>query len=114
MENNTITESRQESVNVEFSIRCHVHGRYTGMRAPRTQCAQCWHIYNERQKSGVVERRIRVRGRGVNQTQELSNESVCSYVDNICDAKTDDQPENSFKDVAKRLYLKNRSNLLGY
>ena len=103
-----------ETVESNFAVSCHIHPRYKGLRKPRTDCPTCWAIYGERKASGTVERRIRVAGRGIEQRQELSTESVYSYVDYVTNLRSEDQPESDFKEVAKRLYLKNRKNLLGY
>ena len=113
MENHVI-ESKIESVESHFSVRCHIHSRYKGLRKPRTDCQNCWEIYRERKNSGTTERRIRVAGRGTEQRQELSTESTHSYVEHITDVRADDNGTTVFKDVAERLYKKNREKLLGY
>ena len=97
-----------------FAVTCHNHPRYKGLRKPRTDCPNCWQIYKERKNSGTTERRIRIHGRGVEQTQGLSVENTQSYVEYVTDVRADDNGTTVFKDVAERLYKKNREKLLGY
>ena len=97
-------------MNAVFSVTCPNHPRYKGLRKPRGECPTCWSIYNARKSSGTKERRIRVAGRGKLQSEALDKESVFSLIDHVTDYRAEDNGKESvFKDVARKLYKKNRA-----
>ena len=103
----------QKTESVDFSIVCKDHPRYSGLRRKRSFCPTCEQIYKERKASNVSEIRIRKAGRGTEQRQELNTESTYSYVENVTDLRIQDNSyDNPFKEVARRLYEKNKERLL--